>query len=221
MATLVWAAVPVKSLAAAKQRLSPLLDGAERQALFRAMLEDVLAALTRVDELAGVLVVTADAEVQRLARGYGGHVLRERTNRGHTKAAALAARTLAAQGADTMLQLPGDLPLLSGTDIRALLVTHAAGAPAVTIAPSRDEKGSNAVTCSPPDVLPLRFGNDSFYPHIAKARELGIEPRVVRRHALGLDVDTPRDLRAFARTPSATRAYAYLRAAGIVERLAR
>ena len=37
-----WAVVPVKDMAGAKQRLSPVLEEAERQSLFRAMLEDVL-----------------------------------------------------------------------------------------------------------------------------------------------------------------------------------
>jgi hypothetical protein len=41
----VWAAVPVKEFAGAKQRLAALLTVWQRQALAAAMLEDVLAAL--------------------------------------------------------------------------------------------------------------------------------------------------------------------------------
>ncbi len=214
-----WAVVPVKSMRQAKQRLAPLLTAAERHGLFRAMLEDVLAALDGVDALAGILVVTADAEARTLARRHGARVLDETCPRGHTAAAALGARTLAAEGAAGMLQLPADIPLIGGDDIRALLRAHAPTAPAVTLAPSRDERGSNAVACSPPDALPLAFGDDSFYPHLRRARELGIAARVLRRGALALDVDTPADLEAFVAAPSDTRAYAYLARRGIAARL--
>jgi 2-phospho-L-lactate guanylyltransferase len=116
------------------------------------------------------------------------------------------------------VQLPADIPLVTPEDIAALLHVHRE-APAVTLAPSRDERGSNAVACSPPDLLPLRFGDDSFFPHLQRARALGVEPQIVRRPGLALDVDTPEDLAAFVATPSATRAYAYLAGNGIARRI--
>jgi 2-phospho-L-lactate guanylyltransferase len=213
-----WAVVPVKDLAHAKQRLAGVLDAAERQGLFAAMLEDVLAALAASEALAGSLVVTRDPLARDLAAGYGARVLVEPVNRGHTAASTLGAATLAAEGAAGMLQLPADLPLLTAPDVDAVLQAHAQ-APSVTLAPSRDRRGSNAVACSPPDLLPLRFGDDSFFPHLECARSLGIEPAVVERPGLALDVDTPADLAAFLATPSATRAYAYLMQGGIAERL--
>ena len=50
----IWALVPVKDLRDAKQRLADVLDADERRALFRAMLEDVLAVLAACRSLAGV-----------------------------------------------------------------------------------------------------------------------------------------------------------------------
>ncbi len=94
-----------------------------------------------------------------------------------------------------MLQVPGDLPLLQSGDVDALVASHDP-APAVTIAPSRDHRGSNAVLCSPPDVLPLRFGEDSFVPHLARALSLGVQPRIRQCEGFGFDVDTPSDLLA-------------------------
>jgi 2-phospho-L-lactate/phosphoenolpyruvate guanylyltransferase len=212
-----WAVVPVKDLQHAKQRLAGALSADERQALFAAMLEDVLDALAASQRLAGILVVTRDPQAQDLAARYRARVLVEPANRGHTIASAFGAATLAAEGAVGMLQLPADLPLLTPADIDAVLQAHTE-APAVTLAPSRDRLGSNAVACSPPDLLPLSFGDDSFYPHLERARGLGIEPTIVERQGLALDVDTPADLAAFLATPSSTRAYAYLMQGGIVER---
>ena len=91
--------------------------------------------------------------------------------------------------------------------------------PAITLAPSRDHRGSNAVLCTPPDLLPLQFGDDSFKPHLAASRALNIEPAVVERPGLALDIDTPDDLVALLETPSTTRAYDYLRSSGIDKRL--
>ena len=50
----IWAVVPVKDTAAAKQRLAPALPRELRQELALAMLEDVLAALAEARDLAGV-----------------------------------------------------------------------------------------------------------------------------------------------------------------------
>lgn len=213
-----WAILPVKNFENAKQRLADALSLDERQRLFAAMVEDVIETLTAVDDLEGVLVVTRDPEAQRLAERYGARVLIEDANAGHTEASSFGARILAANGAAGMIQIPGDLPALTPEDVAAVLDVHG-DAPAVTIAPSRDDLGSNAVVCSPPDLLPLRFGDDSFFPHLAKARDLGLEPRIVRRPNLGLDIDTPDDLQAFLAAPKDGRTLRYLTGSGIADRL--
>ena len=205
----VHAVVPVKNLGNAKQRLAGVLDQPARTALFRAMLEDVLEALSGAVSLAGIVLVTRDAEAITLAERYDAECLIEPENRGHTAAVEFAVKALAGRGAGALLQVPGDIPCVTPGEIEAVIAAHAT-APAVTIAPSRDHRGSNAVLCSPPDVFPFRFGDDSFHPHLAAARAIGIEPTVVERAGIGLDIDTPDDLEAFLASPSDTRAYRLL-----------
>ena len=205
----VHAVVPVKDLGNAKRRLAGVLGQPERTALFRAMLADVLDALSGAVSLVGIVLVTRDEEAIALAEGYGAECLIEPENRGHTAAVELAAGMLARRGADALLQVPGDIPRVTSEEIEAVIAAHAP-APAVTIAPSRDFRGSNAVLCSPPNVFPFRFGDDSFHPHLAAARAIGIEPTVIERPGIGLDIDTPEDLEAFLATPSGTRAYRLL-----------
>ena len=72
-------------------------------------------------------------------------------------------------------------------------------APAFTIVPAHDELGSNTIICSPPDAVPLRFGDNSFYPHLDAARARGIEPLIIRQPGIGMDIDHPVDLAAFLR----------------------
>ena len=208
-ATDIHAVVPVKNLDSVKQRLSEVLDQRARTALFRAMLEDVLEALSGAVSLAGIVVVTRDPEAIALADRYDAECLIESENRGHTAAVEFAAKALAERGTGALLQVPGDIPRVTAEEIEAVIAAHGPG-PAVTIAPSRDHRGSNAVLCSPPDIFPFRFGNDSFHPHLAAARAIGIEPVVVELAGIGLDIDTPGDLEAFLASASDSRAYRLL-----------
>jgi 2-phospho-L-lactate guanylyltransferase len=201
----VWVVVPVKELDRAKERLAPLLSPELRRELMLAMLEDVLAAVAATPELAGLLIVTVDPTASRLASRYGARLVEAGARDGHTGAVAAAARLLADEGRPGMLTLPGDIPLVTPDDIAQLVAAHLPG-PSFTIAPSRDERGSNAVICSPPDAVPLRFGEDSFLPHLHGAEACGIRPSIVRLPGVALDVDTPADLAAFAALQSQTRA---------------
>ena len=216
----VWAVVPVKELAGAKQRLSSCLNPDERRALATVMLEDVLDAVSAVRELAGMVVVTIDPVVTSLAGRYGARVVTEAAQEGHTGAVAAAQRLLAREGQAGMMTMPGDIPRLSSAEIAATLAAHRA-APAFTIVPAHDDLGSNTIICSPPDAVPLRFGEDSFYPHLDAARGRGIEPLVVRQPGIGMDIDNPVDLVAFLKMspPVPTRTFAFLKRSGVAGRL--
>jgi 2-phospho-L-lactate/phosphoenolpyruvate guanylyltransferase len=216
----VWAVVPVKEFKGAKQRLSSCLSPEERRALATIMLEDVLHAVSAVRELAGTLVVTIDTVATSLAARYGARVVTEAAREGHTAAVAAAARLLAREGRAGMMTMPGDIPRLSSAEIAATLAAHRA-APAFTIVPAHDDLGSNTIICSPPDAVPLRFGEDSFYPHLDAARGCGIEPLVVRQPGIGMDIDNPVDLVAFLRMspPLPTRTFAFLEQSGVAGRL--
>ena len=207
----VHAVVPIKDTNDAKRRLAGVLGAPRRRELALAMFEDVLATLSRVRELAGIVVITADPAATAIARRYGARVSRQGAHDGHSGAVAAAARRLASQG---MLTVPGDIPLVEADDIRKLVAVHrdasCLGARAFIITPARDERGSNAVLCSPATAVPLRFGADSFWPHLAAARHCGIEPTVLHLPRIALDIDTPDDLALFLATPSHTRARALL-----------
>jgi 2-phospho-L-lactate guanylyltransferase len=205
----IWAVVPVKDTEAAKQRLAPAVPADLRQGLALAMLEDVLAALAETRGLAGLLLVTIDPAAQDLASRYGAHCIADGARDGHTGAVMAAARRLAAEGHGAMLTLPGDIPLVTSAEIERLIAAHLP-APSFTIAPSHDEMGSNAVLMSPPDAVPLRFGDDSFRPHLAAARSAGIAPTIVQLPGIALDIDNPVDLAHFSQVGSRTRAGLWL-----------
>jgi 2-phospho-L-lactate guanylyltransferase len=210
----VWAAVPVKELTGAKQRLAAMLTPAQRERLAATMLEDVLAALAGAHRLAGILVNTVEPRAAALAQRYGAQVITDGARDGHTGAVLGMARALAAEGR-AMLTLPGDIPRVTPAEVDAV-VSSCLPPPSFTIVPAHDELGSNAVLCAPPGAVLLRFGDDSYFPHLTAARRCGIEPTVVRLPGIALDIDHPADLRMFLRASRMpTRTLALLEEFGI------
>lgn len=201
------AAVPVKDLTNAKQRLAAVLSAAERTALAAAMLRDVLRALT-ASAVDAIWVVTRDAEVAVLAREAGAEPLPETDNHGHTAAVALAQQTAAARGAAVFLTVPGDVPCVGSDEITELLragtALAAQGQPAGVFVPSRSGLGTNGVVLTPPAAMSLTFGEPSFQNHLAAARERGVGSHVLKLPRLGLDIDDPDDLLALAAEGSQT-----------------
>jgi 2-phospho-L-lactate/phosphoenolpyruvate guanylyltransferase len=212
----VWAAVPVKTFTGAKQRTASILSAAQREILAATMLEDVLAALAGSGQLAGIIVNTVDPVAVDLARRYGARVVSEGALDGHTGAVLGMARVLTAERKGGLLTVPGDIPRVTAAEIDAVVASCRA-APSFTIVPAHDELGSNAVLCAPPLAVPLRFGDDSYFPHLIAARRQGIEPVIVRMPGIGLDMDHPADLRAFlaARPRMPTRTLALLEGFGL------
>jgi 2-phospho-L-lactate guanylyltransferase len=216
----IWAVLPVKELEGAKQRLSSALSPDERRLLATIMLEDVLDAVSAAEQFAGVLVVTVDPAATSLASRYGARIVTEGAREGHTGAVTAAARLLVREGRAGMMAMPGDIPRATSAEIAATVAAHRA-APSFTIVPAHDDLGSNTIVCSPPDAVPLRFGENSFYPHLDAARARGIDPLVVRHPGIGMDIDNPVDLVTFLKMspPVRTRTLAFLEKTGVAGRL--
>ncbi len=204
-----WAIVPAKETLQAKQRLAEVMSASLRQQFALVMLEDVLAALSSTPGLAGIIVVTTDRLASQLGRRYDVRIITACANEGYTQAVTSASHFLAAEGIPAYLAVPGDIPLVSPDEVGQLLAKHAM-APAFSIVPAHDRRGTNAVMCSPPGAVRLRFGGESFMSHLLAAHRAGIRPTVLHLPGIGLDIDQPRDLVEFVAQPSPTRTWAFL-----------
>ena len=216
-----WAILPVKEMAGAKQRLAPLLSPEERVGLMQVMLGDVLAALSAAQGLAGIALVTLDPWAAALAQEHGARIITEGAREGHTGAVTSAAAVLQAEGVAAILTLPGDVPAVKTPEIEALILA-AKASPAFIIAPAHDELGSNAILMSPPSAVKLRFGEDSYFPHLAAARAAGIAPQILHLPGIAMDIDHPADIARFASIPEAksTQTLLWLQNNSILGRLA-
>jgi 2-phospho-L-lactate guanylyltransferase len=198
------AILPVKSFAAAKQRLADALGAGSRHALAQAMFRDVLGTLRHVPGLDGIVVVTSDRDAESAARGYRVVVLPDTEQAGQSRAALIGIRHALAEGCDRVLLVPGDTPLVEPGELSRLLgddretaaegPAARVGTPEVLIVPDRHGTGTNALVLSPPDAIEPSFGPGSFARHMAAAERAGVPHRAEVVRTLALDVDTPADL---------------------------
>jgi 2-phospho-L-lactate guanylyltransferase len=216
-----WAVVPVKPFGTAKRRLAAILDADERAQLARVMLEDVLDAIAASgDRVAGLIVLTADADAAALARTFDAVVLEESVPAGLNAALALATEYLAGDPNTGMVVIPGDLPHLSVDAI--LQMIDLLDAPrSFALLPASGDGGTNLFGCRPVGVIPPSFGPSSFDRHSRAAHRAGIAPNILVFPALGQDIDRPDDLAAFMSLGTATRTHKFLTTLGIAERLIR
>jgi 2-phospho-L-lactate/phosphoenolpyruvate guanylyltransferase len=196
---MIFALLPVKAPANAKQRLSGLLTPAQRERLARLMYEDTLQTLCSARGLDRVVVVTSDETAADYARRTGAMVFEEQEQRGHSHSADAAARRAMTLGALTVLLAPIDVPLATAAEIEELAAKARRG---LIIVPSSDGAGTNALLRTPPDVIESRFGPGSFAAHLNQARRLGVPAEVARPAGLMFDIDTPEDVaELIARAP--------------------
>jgi len=196
--------IPVKSLANAKQRLASVLDQPTRTRLAQAMLFDVLETLGTWTNRPNIGIVTSDPFALELARRFEFQIIPDNANRSETDAIEMATRFCEAQGVDSTLVIPGDIPLISVSELEKIL--EAAPDQGSVLVPAADGRGTNAAWRRPAGLFPLRFGNDSFKPHLTAARATQKPCVVLSLPGIALDIDNPSDLRQLAEAPGETRA---------------
>jgi 2-phospho-L-lactate guanylyltransferase len=195
--------VPVKNLQQAKQRLAPALDQAARTELAKAMLHDMLEVLSSWPRHPEVAIVSCDPFALSLANAYGFEVIADHKNSGETDAIEMATRVCEVRGVDTLV-IPADIPLIQAWELQSIV--DAAPATGSVLVPAGDGRGTNAVLRRPAALFPLRFGNDSFRPHLAAAQATGKPCVVLPLPGIAVDVDNPADLKQLAELPGETRA---------------
>jgi len=161
---------------AGKTRLAA--DAAERDALAKAMLQDVLDACSAI----------AEPLVETSGGGQG----------------AAVERALATISEQPVLVVNADLPCLTADDVRALL--DAVPEDGLAVAPAPDGT-TNALGLSRPGLFAALYGPGSAEEFRSHASQLGVPSTVVVRPGFQHDVDTPADLeRIVDRVGSHTRA---------------
>ncbi len=195
----VWVLIPVKPLALSKSRLAAVLSPAERSALTAWLLDRLLRLLTFRPGVGRVVVVSRDPAVASLAHTSGAEVYPDEAPLDLNLALTDALRQALAQGAESVLILPSDLPFVTTDDLEQILQTSGR----VTICPDRHAQGTNALLLRAPSGFTFHYGPGSFWRHIQEAEKLGWPVQPLFLEGLAFDLDTVEDWQLFqAQTPA-------------------
>ncbi len=201
--------IPVKNLSAAKQRLAAVLDQPARTELAQTMLRDVVTAIAAWPRRPACALVTSDPYAVELARQYDFEIIPDPANPGETGAIEMATRLCVERGIDSTLVIPADIPLIQSSELDQIFA-HAPFEGTV-LAPAADGRGTNAAFRRPANLFPLRFGNDSFKPHLASAQATGKPCIVLQLPGISVDMDNPEDLQQLLAHPGETRTQSLIR----------
>lgn len=196
------ALLPVKRFAKAKRRLGASVADPLREDLTRAMVGDVLVALTETASIERTIVVTREDSLAAAARYLGALVVADTAEESQSAAVALGVQQALAEGFERVLCVPGDCPALDPAELDSLLgAPNPAGAdtvdePEVVIVPDRHGTGTNGLLLTPPNAIAPSFGPESCERHRASAHAAGAICRIERPASLLLDIDTGADLAA-------------------------
>lgn len=185
------AILPVKRFSLAKQRLGESVDEQLRLNLARAMVGDVLVALSQCETIDLTVVVTNESSVIAAAEYTGAIVVADPSESGQSAAVSIGVERALAEQAERALCIPGDCPALDPDELDALL----RGTPdAIVVIPDRHGTGTNGLLLTPPDVMTPSFGPGSCERHGELATNANASWRIEQIVSLQLDIDTGADL---------------------------
>jgi 2-phospho-L-lactate/phosphoenolpyruvate guanylyltransferase len=177
--------LPVKRFAKAKQRLG----GPAREVLAAAMVEDTLDALAGAG-LGPLIVVSRESRVQHAEAEF----VFDEHEQGQSAAAVLGMARARDLGCSRALLVPGDCPLIDGSELAGL--AERAESLDVAIVPDRHGTGTNGLAVTTDGRFQPQFGPGSRARHVAQAEAKGLIYEVVAVPSLALDVDTRADATA-------------------------
>lgn len=183
--------VPMKPLAEAKTRLWDGLRPLERQAVVLLMLERVAAAAVSATAHGACVVVGGDEVVREVTEASGARWASDDTD-GLNTALWAAMQAAYADGAEATLFLPGDLPLITGDDVAAVITASDHYAATVCVRAASDG-GTNALLQPASTAFEPLLGERSFEKHCEAAVTAGaalVTPDLPR---IAFDLDTRAD----------------------------
>ena len=179
-----------------KTRLSVALTPGERREFAKLMLSHLLGVLKEAGLARSTYLVSSDGDALEMGKVFGAKGVREVEDRGVNEA--VRAGLAAVGDVETVLVLPGDLPLISTLDVADVKSLRESGFD-VVIAPSVGFNGTNALAFSPKLGFPLSYDADSFWTHLATAATMGLRVAVSCKRGLMLDIDSREDLADLSR----------------------
>lgn len=211
----VHAVVAVRGGPLAKTRCADVLNEEQRKALVMTMIEDMIAALARVDAIDHIYVVTPTTAIVERVRGLGATPLVEHKSYGLNAAFELARFQISGRDPNGQLMLfPGDLPLLDPAEMDELITSFQ---PDELVFVATDDGGTGALLLPAHAQFKFCFGPNSAARHREAASIAGLKPIAYTAPSLAFDVDTWEDIKGLCRQTGNSRTTQYLRGLQLAE----
>ena len=181
-----WAIIPINNFSRSFSRLSSILDMDQRMELAKNLSRRLIQKLTDLNEVEKVVVFTSE-KIWSSEFDHPKLIVRSDENRKPLKEKIDSIADWAySMGAEQMMYLSIDLPLLEKEDIKEMIDSHEEG---LTIIEAKKDGGTNALISDLPRRINFQFGTDSFQKHIeaAKSEKLSINIQSIERLSFDLD----------------------------------
>ena len=142
------AILPLKPIAEANTRLSPVLSPHQRHQLYEMMLIDVLSALSGISSIGGILGITNCAVAKKHLRSFGADILVDQDDSGLNVAIAKGLKELEQREVTGAFTIPGDIPVVTSDEITGVINSIQTFGSA-TIVPSHDVMVPMGSRCHP------------------------------------------------------------------------
>ena len=187
--------IPLRGLHGGKSRLAPVLDPAQRTTLIAALARHVLEVVLDSQVADAVFLVSREHDLSTKL-GFDSRLAmclhQPDSAPGMNAAIDIGRRHVLQRGAENLLVLSADLPLLSGEELLAIYTENAD----VVVGTDRLRRGTNALLLRGDRVISdfqFEFGVDSRALHRSGASRLGVSHGETCAPGIALDLDTPDD----------------------------
>lgn len=180
------------------------------------MLFDVLGAVTQSKMVDQTIVVCSDNKILKSRTFPNTSVLSDGIGEDLNTDLKAAVEYCMNKSVESLLILPGDIPLIQKTDVE--LVISSSSGTAVVIVPSRDDLGTNALLLRPPNVISPAFGPNSYQSHLHLAARQTKDVKTLRIARVSLDIDEPKDIEDFVSFSGESASRDFLLRLGMIER---
>jgi len=127
--------------------------------------------LREVEELSGIVVVSADRGAKEMARTHGARAIDDPVENGPNEAVRLALPFLRDMQADAMVVVPSDVPQIEPDELLPIIAKLQS--PSVALVAAARDRGTNLFGCAPIDLIAPCFGPSSFAEHENAAKACG------------------------------------------------
>lgn len=190
----IFAVIPVKRFESSKSRLKFWLTDESRVKLAELLLTDTLTTLMKSTMIDTIIVVSGDERAKYASEKVGAKFLRQDIDDGVNNAVMTADTFSIKSGAEAMIIVPSDLPLLQPENIDLVAKTSEHCEKCIVICPSLRHDGTNILLRKPINLIRTYYDENSYSRHIQEALQIKASIFVMLSDNVMIDLDTMHDV---------------------------